>query len=139
MPFGFHLPFGLEELVRSIHPSSSIYPLGFVYPSGWKYPSGSIYPSRWKYLSGLFNLRVPFTLRDENALCVPFTLWDGRTHRVHIPFGMEVPVVSIYLSGFVYLSGSIYPSGWKCPLGSIYPLGWKYPLGLFTLRDGSAR
>ena len=80
----------------------------------------------------------------------------------HLPFGMEVPIESIYPSIFIYPSswkvliksiyplgwkvivGSIYPLRWKCHLGSIYPSGWKYPTGPFilrvpfTLQDGHA-
>ena len=103
LPFGvesnrwIHLPFKTEVPVRSINPSGFIYhlgwkcPSGFIYPSGWKNPVGSIYllgsiyRLRWKCLSSPFTLQVSFNLQ------VPFTLHDGRTHWVHLPFEFHLP------------------------------------------------
>ena len=141
-PFRFHLPFGMEVPIESIYPLSWKVPVESIYPSGWKVTVGSIYPSVWKCPSSspfkfhlLFRMEVPdksiyplgwkyssglFTLQVENTIRVPFTLQNGSTHRIHLPFGfhlpfrMEVPIKSIYHSG------SIYPSGWKCPSG--YPI-----------------
>ena len=126
------MPFG------SIYLSGWKVTIGSIYLSGWKCPSGSIYPSGWKYPSGPFTLQFPFTLRFGKYPSGPFTLGDGSTHRIHLPFGMEVLVESIDPSI------SIYPSVWKVSVKSIYHSGWKYlldPFSLrvsFTLRDGSA-
>ena len=80
LPFGFHLPFRIELPVRSIYHSVSICPFGWkvsiksIYHSGWKVIVRSIYPSGWKCSSDPFTFWVLYSLRDGNALRVPFTL-----------------------------------------------------------------
>ena len=50
-----------------------------------------------------------------------------------VPIGMEVPVGSIYPLGSIYPSGSIYLSGWKVLVGIICPFGWKETVGFIYL------
>ena len=115
LPFEFHLPFGIELPVRSIYLSVSIYPFGWkvsiksIYHSGWKVIIRSIYPSGWKCSSDPFTFWVLFSLRDGNALWVPFTLRVGRTSQVHSPFEFHLPF------GFCLPFGMEIPFGFHLP------------------------
>ena len=72
--------------------------------------SSSIYSSGWKYPTS------------------PFTLWDGSTRQVYLPFKLKIPF------GFHLPFRMEVPIGSIYPLDSIYLLGWKCLSSPFTIR-----
>ena len=76
-------------------------------------------------------VHLPFKLESARLVYLPFGLESNR--QVHLPFEMEMPLGSIYLLGWkvpiesIYPSGSIYLLKWKVTVGSIYPSNSIYP------------
>ena len=63
--------------------------VGSIYPLGFVYPSGSILPFK---LESTRQVHLPIGLESNHQVYLPF--------KFRLPFEMEIPLESIYLSGW---------------------------------------